>query len=139
MLAALTRIGEQAPGAEVLIVARRNAELMTGNGGNRRGTGIDRRTIDTAADRSAIRLTCSTVHKAKGTEADYVIMLDTGPPRAGEAAGAKALERALRVFRGADRAAEEERAHLVRGAHAGEMQGLRHRCGRHRKSQPVRG
>ena len=109
VLAALTRIGEQAPGAEVLIVARRNAELTAGNGGNRRGTGIDQRTIDTAADQSAIRLTYSTVHKAKGTEADYVIMLDTGPPRAGKAAGAKALERALRVFRGADRAAEEER------------------------------
>ena len=29
----------------------------------------------------------STVHKAKGTETDYVIFLDTGPARAGEAAG----------------------------------------------------
>ena len=109
VLTVLARIGEQAPGAEVLIVARRNAELTTGNGGNRRDAGIDRRAIDTAAGQSGIRLTYSTVHKAKGTEADYVVMLDGGPPRAGEAAGAKALERALRVFRGADSAAEEER------------------------------
>ena len=109
VLAVLTRIGEQAPGAEVLIVARRNAELTAGNGGNRRDTGIDRRAIDAAAGQSGIRLTYSTVHKAKGTEADYVIMLDGGPPKAGEAAGAKALERALRAFRGEGSAAEEER------------------------------
>ena len=109
VLAVLARIGEQAPGAEVLVVARRNAELTAGNGGGRRDAGIDRRAIDTAADQSGIRLTYSTVHKAKGTEADYVVMLDGGPPRAGEAAGAKALERALRVFRGECSAAEEER------------------------------
>ena len=51
----------------------------------------------------------STAHKAKGTEADYVAFLDTGPPRAGEAAGARALEHALSPFRGSDTAREEER------------------------------
>ena len=109
VLAVLARIGEQAPGAEVLILARRNAELTAGHDGNGRNAGIDRRAIGTAAGQSGIRLTYSTVHKAKGTEADYAIMLDGGPPRAGEAAGAKALERALRVFRGEGSAAEEER------------------------------
>ena len=44
-----------------------------------------------------MKLTYSTVHKAKDTEADYVIMLDSGPARAEEATGAKALERALWV------------------------------------------
>ena len=109
VLAVLTRIGERAPNAEVLIVARRNAELTAGNGGYRRDPGIDRKAIDTAAGQRGIQLTYSTVHKAKGTEADYVIILAGGPPRAGEAAGAKALERALQVFRGEGSAAEEER------------------------------
>ena len=54
-------------------------------------------------------MTYSTVHKAKGTEADYVILLDGGPPRAAHAAENRALERALRVFRGRDTAEEEER------------------------------
>ena len=54
-------------------------------------------------------MTYSTVHKAKGTEADYIILLDGGPPKAGQAAEARALERALRVFRGEDTAEEEER------------------------------
>ena len=54
-------------------------------------------------------MTYSTVHKAKGTEAEYIILLDGGPPKAGQAAEARALERALRVFRGNDTAEEEER------------------------------
>ena len=109
VLAALTRIAEQAPGAEVLIVARRNADLTVARRNDKRGIGINRKVIDAAANQNAIQLTYSTVHKAKGTEADYVVMLDTGPPKAGEAPGAKALERAMRGFRSANTAAEEER------------------------------
>ena len=51
----------------------------------------------------------STVHKAKGTEADYVVLLDGGPPGAAHLAENRALERALSVFRGEDTATEEER------------------------------
>ena len=40
----------------------------------------------------------STVHKVKGTESDYVIILDGGPPRAAEEAGNRSLERALKAF-----------------------------------------
>ncbi len=54
-------------------------------------------------------MTYSTIHKAKGTEADYVILLDTGPPRAAEQQENLALEQALSPFRGSDTAAEEER------------------------------
>ena len=109
VLAALARIEEQLEEAEVLIVARRNADLEKTKDDGQRGVGIDRKTINQAAARNGNRVTFSTIHKAKGTEADYVILLDTGPPRAGESAGNRALERALTVFRGQDTAVEEER------------------------------
>ena len=71
--------------------------------------GIDRTTINGTAKLLVARLTYSTVHKVKGTQADYVILLNTGPPRVGKAAANPELERALRVFPGKDTAAEEER------------------------------
>ena len=109
VLAALARIEEQSDEAEVLIVARKNADLEEPNEEGQRGIGIDRKTINQAGARSGTRITYSTVHKAKGTEADFVILLDTGPPRAGEAASNRALESALKVFRGPDTPKEEER------------------------------
>ena len=109
VLAALIHIGEQSEGAEVLVMGRHNADLERGADRRSGALGIDRRTIGTTAARIGAQMTYSTVHKAKGTEADHVIFLDTGPPRAGEAAGARALERALSPFRGSDTAREEER------------------------------
>ena len=109
VLAALERIGEQSDNAEVLVIARRNSELEMPPQGWAKATGIDRRTINAHARRNGLKVTYSTVHKAKGTEADYIVLLDGGPPRAAQAAEARALERALRVFRGTDTADEEER------------------------------
>ena len=109
VLAALERIGEQSEGAEVLVIARRNAELEMPPEGWSKATGINRKVINQRARRSGVRVTYSTVHKAKGTEADYIILLDGGPPRAARTAENRALERALRVFRGRETADEEER------------------------------
>ena len=96
--------------ADVLVIARRNTELKMPPGGvvegdryRPQGPSAQR------ARRNGIRVTYSTVHKAKGTEADYLILLDGGPPKAGQAAEARALERALRMFRGEDTSKEEER------------------------------
>ena len=109
VLAALARIEEQSEEVDVLIVARRNVDLEQTDEKREPAVGIDRRTINRAAKRDGIRVTYSTVHKAKGTEADYVILLDTGPPRAGLVAANRALERALASFRGSDTAEQEER------------------------------
>ena len=109
VLAAITRIAERPETAHVLIIGRRNRDLEQPNGVGSRAVGIDRKAINRNAARLGVRLTYSTVHSAKGTQADYVILLDTGPPRAGESAANRVLERALRGFRGKDTAAEEER------------------------------
>ena len=109
VLAALARIAEQSEDADVLIMARRNVDLEKPTDDANQGVGIDRVSINQAGVRLGTRISFSTVHKAKGTQADYVILLDTGPPRAGEFAANRVLERALKVFRGKDTAAEEER------------------------------
>ena len=109
VLAALERISEQSEAADVLVIARRNSELATPPEGWAKAAGINRKVIDAWARRSGIKVTYATVHKSKGTEADYIILLDGGPPKAGRTAEARALERALRVFRGDDTAEEEER------------------------------
>ena len=83
VLAVLLRIAEQSKGAEVLVVARRNVDLKSGADRRFQGVGIERRTIDAGAARLGVRVTYSTVHKAKGTEADYVIFLDHRAPARG--------------------------------------------------------
>ena len=70
VLAALETIGEQSERAEMLVIARKNAELETPPEGSSKATGIHRRVINASARRIGIRVTYSTVHKAKGTEAD---------------------------------------------------------------------
>ena len=91
------------------MIARRNAELKMTRKQWSKATGIDRRIISAQAQRNGIRVSYSTIHKAKGTEADYVILLDGGPPRAARNAEDRALERGLSVFWGRDTAEEEER------------------------------
>ena len=71
--------------------------------------GIDRRAIKQGTARNGQRVANLTEHKAKGTQADYVVLLDTGSPRVGENAGNRALKRVLSAFRRTNTAAEEER------------------------------
>lgn len=122
VLAILSRIQEQVLqyGAEeqkgkpieVLILARRNIDIGKGNGGYGDPC-IDRKTINKFAEQNNLDTDYSTVHKAKGREADYVIMLDTGPPRAKEIAQNRALERAMVLFSVNDPAEEERRIWYV--------------------------
>ena len=54
-----------------------------------------------SAERLRLKTEPSTVHAAKGREADYVIVLDAGPGTATEQASVRALEEALVSVRGA--------------------------------------
>ena len=108
--AALSRIATQATAATVLVLGRRNVDIESVQRfGQRNRVGLDRGKLDRFASANNLRLSYATIHKAKGTEGDYVIFLDTGPPRAGERANVKALNRALSVFWNPDAFAEEER------------------------------
>ena len=111
VLAVLYRIDSQAPknGRGVLIVARRNADLAKPQSNGQKGIGIDRATIERAAVQRSLNIEFSTVHKAKGRESDYVILLDAGPPQAGERAANKALDRALRPFKARESKRAEDR------------------------------
>ena len=109
VIATLSRIAEQAQEPVVLILGRRNVDIEDATRTGKREIGLDLRRITTFAASHKIQIEYSTVHKAKGTEGDYVIFLDTGPPRAGERAGARALDRALSVFRGPNQGDDEGR------------------------------
>ena len=130
------RIAEQAgPDSTLLVLGRKNADIAhleipdtTGSAhadtANEKSTtpepeppaptGLDRNAIRTLAKHKGIEVEFRTIHSAKGTESDYVILIDTGRPRAGDTARARALERALRaISANRDPDAEERRLWYV--------------------------
>ncbi len=109
VLAALSRIATQVDGADVLILGRRNQDVGPLQSIGKREAGLEQEKICRFAASRNLQLAYSTIHKAKGIEGDYVILLDTGPPRAGKRAGIRALNRALSVFRKSQPTDEEER------------------------------
>lgn len=116
VVAALSRIAEQskhqAAEPSVLILGRKNTDI--GGTETQPVPGLDRNQIRRACEQSGILVEFSTVHKAKGREADYVIFIDTGPPRAAESGRNKAKERALSLLRyGGPNAGEERRIWYV--------------------------
>ena len=64
--------------------------------------------VHAAASTAGVAMEISTVHAAKGREADYVIVLDGGPGTAAEQASVKALDEALAPIRGRMPQIEEE-------------------------------
>ena len=105
VLVALERIGEQSEGTEVLVIARRNAELEMPPEGWSKATGINRKVINQRARRSGVRV--SPQGEGDGGRLHHPARRGTAEGR--PSAEARALERALRVFRGKDNAEEEER------------------------------
>ncbi len=108
----LEQVAAQAQNAQVLVVARRNIELNQPSMEVSTTIGINRECVEMYAQRYGIEMQWSTVHKAKGTEADYVILLDAGPPQAGLVASNRALEQALSVL-SSSRKDEERRIWYV--------------------------
>lgn len=111
VVAALTRIAQQseqsASESSVLILGRKNTDI--GQTEPQAEGGLDRKQIQRACEQQGIAFEFSTVHKAKGREADYVIFVDTGPPKAAESGRNRALERALSLLRYGGSNVEEER------------------------------
>lgn len=110
VIAALSRIAEQTATqtseSSVLILARKNADLSNPS---RDFSGLAHGRIQSKCRQWNLAVEFSTVHRAKGREADYVIFLDSGPPRAAELGRNKALQRALSVLRLGGRNEHEER------------------------------
>lgn len=94
-----------------MTLVHRNIDIGKSNGNGE--LCIDRKTINKFAEQNNLDMDYSTVHKAKGREADYVILLDTGPPLAKELAQNRALERAMELFSVNDPAEEERRIWYV--------------------------
>lgn len=118
VMAALTRIGEQHPGGAVLVLGRRRTDVGVdklhgpkghSDDGERRPSALDPDHLRQCAKRIKLRIDFRTIHNAKGAEADCVVLVDTGPPRAGERAAARALSRALSVFQPETATEQEER------------------------------
>ena len=105
VLAALEDIadhGETAKGS-VLVLARRNADLQPADRAGGSEIGLDPAALEERARALDLQVECSTVHGAKGREADFVIVLDPDPKAGGSpGAGQHALSRALGPLRGAN-------------------------------------
>ena len=111
VVTALRQVAAQSPDrAErptVLILGRKNSDID--QIGPPASDGMDRGFIRRECEKQGIEVEFSTVHRAKGREADYVIFVDTGPPRAAESGREKALARALSPLRYGGANVEEER------------------------------
>ena len=74
----------------------------------RKQEGFDRAAVRAAAEKAGVTIDFATVHKAKGCEADYTVVLDGGPGTAAERAKVRACNEALVPIRGRFRESEEE-------------------------------
>ena len=107
LIAALARWippADNTPGTEseprtVLVMGRRNLDIKNPEPGNLR-MGVDQKRVQAAAKLLNLVVGFSTVHKAKGREADYAVLIDSGPSRRAEDSRQKALTRAIEAETG---------------------------------------
>jgi len=104
-------IGRPETKRTVLVMARRRVDVddpAAGREDRAAAAGIERARLDEWATGRNLELAYATIHRAKGREADYALLLDAGPVRAGRQAKDQALLRAL----GQEDSADEEEARL---------------------------
>ena len=72
------------------------------------GAGLDRRRLNAAARQYGLEVEYRTIHAAKGGEADYAVLIDSGVPRSATAPAQLALDRAIAAETGGGRDDEHQ-------------------------------
>ena len=92
----------------VLVMGRRNIDVSDPPTADRGGTGLDRRRLNAAARQYGLEVEYRTIHAAKGGEADYAVLIDSGAPRSAAEPAQLALDRAIAAETGGGRDDEHQ-------------------------------
>ena len=95
--------GPPASPVSVLVMGRRNVDVLDPPPAARGGLGLDRRRLAAAARRHGLDVDYRTIHAAKGAEADYAVLIDSGVPRSATNPAQLALDRAVAAETGGGR------------------------------------
>ena len=87
----------------VLVMGRRNIDVSDPPPGARGAAGLDRRRLNAAARQYGLEVEYRTIHAAKGAEADYALLIDSGVPRSATTPAQLALDRAIAAETGSVR------------------------------------
>ena len=99
---------EAAEPVTVLVMGRRNIDVSDSPPDGRGAVGLDRRRLNAAARRYGLKVEYRTIHAAKGGEADYAVLIDSGAPRSATAPAQLALDRAIAAETGRGRDDEHQ-------------------------------
>ena len=99
---------EVAEPVTVLVMGRRNIDVLNPPPAARGGAGLDRRRLNAAARQYGLKVEYRTIHAAKGGEADYAVLIDSGPPKSATEPAQLALDRAIAAETGGGRDDEHQ-------------------------------
>ncbi len=99
---------EAAKPVTVLVMGRRNIDVSDQPPAGRGGAGLDRRRLNATARQYGLEVEYRTIHAAKGGEADYAVLIDSGVPRSATAPAQLALDRAIAAETGGGREDEHQ-------------------------------
>ena len=99
---------KEAEPVTVLVMGRRNIDVSDPPPAARGGAGLDRRRLNAAARQYGLKVEYRTIHAAKGGEADYAVLIDSGVPRSATAPAQLALDRAIAAETGGGRDDEHQ-------------------------------
>ena len=97
---------EAAEPVTVLVMGRRNIDVSDPTADGRYG--LDRRRLNAAARQYGLKVEYRTIHAAKGGEADYAVLIDSGVPRSATTPARLALDRAIAAETGGGRDDEHQ-------------------------------
>ena len=90
----------------VLVMGRRNIDVSDPTADGRYG--LDRRRLNAAARQYGLKVEYRTIHAAKGGEADYAVLIDSGVPRSATEPAQLALDRVIAAETGRGRDDEHQ-------------------------------